>query len=64
VRAHEPTVFAVTTSSPWVADAYELRLSGGAPLALADLAARPIDGDGDGVAGGDFVVRFRVETSR
>jgi len=47
-----------TTSLP--ADRYELRLRGSGPVALADLEGRPIDGDGDGAAGGDAVLRFQV----
>jgi hypothetical protein len=65
VRSLEPTVLALTApDSEWVADQYELRVSGGMPLALADQASRPIDGDGDGEPGGDFVLRFAVEESR
>lgn len=62
VRSMEPTVIVLAApADQWVADQYELRISAGSPLALADLAARPIDGDGDGVPGGDFVLRFAVE---
>jgi hypothetical protein len=65
VRSLDPTVLAVKLpAAGWAADHYELRASGGAPLALADRAARPIDGDGDGAPGGDFVLRFQVEGSR
>jgi hypothetical protein len=65
VRSSSPTVLALTApASEWVPDRYELRVSGGAPLALADLASHPIDGDGNGEPGGDFVVRFIVEETR
>ena len=65
IRSHEPTVFTIQAPSfVWMNDRYELRLSGGAPLALADLDAHPIDGDRDGVAGGDFVLRFQLEATR
>jgi hypothetical protein len=65
VRSLQPTVLALTAQSgEWAADQYELRISGGAPLALADLASRPIDGDSDGEPGGDFVLHFAVEASR
>ena len=65
VRSSSPTVLALTApASEWVADRYELRVSGGSPLALADLASRPIDGDGNGEPGGDFVLRFIVEEVR
>ena len=46
------------TSLP--ADRYELRLRGSGPVALADLEGHPIDGDGDGAAGGDAVLRFQI----
>jgi len=56
-----PTTIAIKPLVAWRAGEYELRISGSAPLSLADLAARPIDGDGDGVAGGDYVLRFSLE---
>jgi hypothetical protein len=62
LRSLTPTVFAVKTlPDDWTEDRYELRVSGGAPLALASLNAVPIDGDADGTAGGDFVLSFTVE---
>lgn len=65
VRSSSPTVLALTApTDEWVRDQYELRVSGGSPLALADLASRPIDGDGNGEAGGDFVLHFIVEGTR
>jgi hypothetical protein len=42
------------------ADDYELRIRGAGPVVVADLSGVPIDGDGDGIAGGDAVLRFRV----
>lgn len=65
LRSLNPTVFAATPGpTQWSADVYELRVSGGAPVALADLSARPVDGDRDGAPGGDFIMRFKVETTR
>jgi hypothetical protein len=65
VRSDLPTVLAITPRlEPLVADSYELRISGTDPVALADMQARPIDGDGDGAPGGDFVLRFTVEMTR
>jgi hypothetical protein len=65
VRSSSPTVLALTApAGEWVPDQYELRVSGGPPLALADLGSRPIDGDGNGEPGGDFVLRFVVEELR
>jgi hypothetical protein len=65
VRSLDPTVLAVSLpAGAWTPDRYEVRASGGAPLALADRAAHPIDGDGNGTPGGDFVLRFQVERPR
>jgi hypothetical protein len=65
VRSLQPTVLALTApQGVWAADQYELRISGGPPLALADAGSRPIDGDNDGEPGGDFVLHFAVEESR
>jgi methionine-rich copper-binding protein CopC len=40
------------------ADTFELRLSGGDPVAIADVDGNVLDGDGDGQPGGDFVATF------
>ncbi len=65
VRSLQPTVIAVRAArEEWMAGRYELRISAGAPLAVADRAARVIDGDGDGETGGDFVLRFELEDAR
>jgi hypothetical protein len=62
VRSLSPTTIAITVApSQWRPGLYELRVSGSAPLALADLDGRAIDGDADGVAGGDLVVSFELE---
>lgn len=65
VRSQQPTVLAIQPRMTSLAgDEYELRISGAAPVALADFAARAIDGDDDGAPGGDFVLRFTVEMTR
>jgi len=65
VRSQEPTVLAITPAAEALApETYELRISGTDPVALADFSAQSIDGDGDGTPGGDFVLRFTVETTR
>lgn len=64
VRSQRPTVLAITPRSILAAETYELRISGGGPVALADYQARAMDGDGNGTPGGDFVLRFTVETTR
>lgn len=66
VRSQQPTVLAISPriAAALPADTYELRISGGDPVALADFDARAIDGDGNGTPGGDFVLRFTVEMTR
>lgn len=65
VRSQQPTVLAITPLLAQLpADTYQLRISGTEPVALADYAARIIDGDGNGTPGGDFVLRFTVEMTR
>jgi len=54
----DPSVFRLIPLQPLAADRYRLRVSGSDPLAVADLAAKAIDGDGDGPAGEDFVADF------
>lgn len=62
VRSIEPTVIVLAAPpGEWIADRYELRISAGPPVALADRSSLPIDGDGDGEPGGDFVLRFSLE---
>lgn len=60
LRSLSPTVLAVTPSEPWIADRYRLTLSGSGQLVARDLRSQPIDGDGDGQPGGDFVLEFVV----
>lgn len=65
VRSRQPTVLAIAPRLGTLAvDAYELRISGTDPVALADYRARAIDGDADGLPGGDFALRFTVEMAR
>jgi hypothetical protein len=65
VRSQRPTVLQITPLlEAFAPDTYELRISGTEPVALADYQARAIDGDGNGTAGGDFVLRFTVEMTR
>ena len=62
VRSSQPTVLVITPRQALTPDTYQLMLSGTQPLALADLQGRAIDGDGDQAPGGDFVLKFSVET--
>lgn len=65
VRSANPTVLVLSSSgAAWPVDVYELRVSGGAPVALADIEGHVIDGDGDGQPGGDFILHFTVESTR
>jgi len=59
VRVLEPTVIAVSVpKDSWLADSYRLRVAGGGAAPVTDRGGRTIDGDGDGQAGGDFIVDF------
>jgi hypothetical protein len=51
-------------AAPLVVDHYRLRISGSPPPALADLDARSIDGDADGMPGGDFIAEIAVGPQR
>ena len=50
----------IETAIPVGAGEYELQLRGSGAAALADMAGNPVDGDDDGVAGGDYRLRFTV----
>jgi hypothetical protein len=50
----------IRSASSLLPDDYELRIRGSGPVPVADLEGRLIDGDGDGTAGGDAVLPFRV----
>jgi len=63
LRSQEPTVLAATNSQAWVPDSYRITIAGNGSLAAQDRDGRPIDGDADGQAGGDFVVYFEVGRS-
>jgi hypothetical protein len=65
LRSLDPSVLAIApVDGHWSPGRYELRLSGSSPLSVAGRDARPIDGDADGQAGGDFLLRFEVEAPR
>ncbi len=56
-----PTVIAVALpANALVADRFELRLAGSGAAPIADRDAVVIDGDADGVPGGDFTFEFSV----
>lgn len=57
---HDGNSVWIETAAPLGAGEYELRMRASGALAIADLAGSPLDGDGDGVAGGDLRLRFSV----
>jgi methionine-rich copper-binding protein CopC len=60
VSAANPAVLTLRSAAALPAGDYLLTLRGSGATALADLDARRLDGDGDGVAGGDFSIGFSV----
>lgn len=52
-------VLMVYPTTPLIGDDYRLVIDEAAGISLADNAARPLDGDGDGQAGGAFILTFR-----
>jgi hypothetical protein len=64
IRAQAPTVFAIESRGPWYDDRYRLVIAGDGADRLSDRAGRVIDGNGDGVPGGDFEFEFDVRTQR
>jgi hypothetical protein len=65
VRTLEPTVVAIhVPDAAWVPDSYRLTIAGAGPATVTDRAGRTIDGNGDGQAGGDFVVNFEFGGER
>jgi hypothetical protein len=46
---------------PLVDDRYGITLLGTGGAAILDLSGNALDGEGDGVAGGDFQAAFSVE---
>jgi hypothetical protein len=57
---HDASSVWIETVVPLGAGEYELQMRAGGAIAIADLAGNPLDGDGDGVAGGDLRLRFSV----
>jgi hypothetical protein len=55
-----PAVVMLSLQRALPADSYRLTLRGTGTIALADVDARVLDGDGDGLAGGDHRVEFIV----
>jgi hypothetical protein len=55
-----PNVVELTVAGGLAAGSYQLAVRGEGPVALADTSGRVLDGDADGVAGGDFLMSFDV----
>jgi hypothetical protein len=60
VPAGRPNVVELTPPQVLAAGSYQLTVRGEGAVALADEAGRVLDGDADGVAGGDFLMSFDV----
>lgn len=56
-----PNVVELTLAHALPAGSYQLAIRGQGALALADEAGHVLDGDGDGVAGGDYLMSFDVD---
>ncbi len=55
-----PNVVELTLARALPAGSYQLEVHGGGAIALADNAGHVLDGDADGVAGGDYLMSFDV----
>jgi hypothetical protein len=53
-------VVEITLGRPLPAGSFQLEVRGDGPAPLADMGGRVLDGDGDGVAGGDQLIPFDV----
>jgi hypothetical protein len=60
VPAGRPNVVELDLKHPLPAGSYQMTVRGQGPVALADTAGHVLDGDADGVAGGDYVMSFDV----
>ena len=60
VPAGRPNVVELTLAHGLAAGSYQLRVRGEGAIALADVAGHVLDGDADGVPGGDFLMSFDV----
>jgi len=60
VAAGRPNVVELSLARPLSAGSYQLAVRGAGPVALADNAGHVLDGDADGVAGGDYLMSFDV----
>jgi methionine-rich copper-binding protein CopC len=59
-----PNVVELTLAQPLPAGSYQLEVRAEGPVALADNSGHVLDGDADGVAGGDYLMSFDVGEKR
>lgn len=65
ITSYSPTVLRLSVPADrWLPGIYEVRVKGNGMAPLADRSGRLIDGDGDGMQGGDFVMRFVVGSAQ
>lgn len=57
---YDPTVIVVEPAAGTPPGRYRLHLHGAGPAPLADLAGTPVDGDGDGHPGGDYILELEL----
>jgi hypothetical protein len=60
VSAMRPGVVELRMAQALAAGSYQLEVRGGGPVALADEAGNLLDGDADGIPGGDALIPFDV----
>jgi len=61
VLSAEPTVIAIKIApDQWAPDSYRLTVAGEGSIAVGDRSGGPIDGDRDGLAGGNFTLHFDI----
>jgi hypothetical protein len=60
VPGGRPNVAELELTRPLPAGSYQLTVRGAGPASLADNAGHVLDGDADGVAGGDYLMSFDV----
>lgn len=61
VLSTEPTVVSIKIApAEWIPDSYRLTVAGDGSVAVGDRSGGPIDGDHDGLPGGNFVTHFDI----
>ena len=61
VLSAEPTVIAIKLApDQWLPDSYRLSVAGNGSIAVGDFGGNAIDGDGDGLPGGNFNLHFDI----